>query len=179
MSESKAESAHVRIRQGGAVHATSKFGVWHTLCGISAQDRWFYPTRNVVTCARCQDERVALSNGDPVAPQAPHLAPSEDSFSKNHPAPGVVTPTRGESPMAEQNQAETGDTPSVGGVRIMAAGTACDNDRCAVLVYNADGPRPPGSVLSGCPCCGEAGFDVRFGIGLDEIAPSTGGAGGG
>jgi len=61
--------------------------------------------------------------------------------------------------------------PSVGGVRIMSAGTACDNDRCSVLVYNPEGPRPPGSVLTGCPSCGQDGFEVRFGIGLDAATP--------
>lgn len=61
--------------------------------------------------------------------------------------------------------------PSVGGVRIMSAGTACDNDRCSVLVYNAEGPRVAGSPSRGCPSCGHDGFAVRFGIGLDAVTP--------
>ncbi|GAW57628.1 hypothetical protein [Nocardioides sp. PD653] len=74
--------------------------------------------------------------------------------------------------MAENTDSE----PSVGGVRIMSAGTACDNDRCSVLVYNAEGPRIAGSPTSGCPSCGKDGFEVRFGIGVDEvIRPAEGG----
>lgn len=55
------------------------------------------------------------------------------------------------------------------GVRLTSAGTACDNDTCSVLVYNAEGPRMYGAVRSGCPSCGQKGFDVRFGIGVDRI----------
>lgn len=64
--------------------------------------------------------------------------------------------------------------PSIGGVRIMSAGAACDNDRCSVLVYNTEGPRVAGSPLRGCPSCGSDGFAVRFGIGLDELADDEG-----
>lgn len=69
----------------------------------------------------------------------------------------------------------TGKDPSVGSVRIMSAGTACDNDRCSVLVYNAEGPRVSGSPTTGCPSCGKPGFEVRFGIGLDSVTPSGSG----
>lgn len=65
MSDHQTESARVRIRKNGDVHATSRAGVWHTLCGISAQDCWFYPTKNVVTCARCQDARAVTPSGEP------------------------------------------------------------------------------------------------------------------
>lgn len=55
------------------------------------------------------------------------------------------------------------------GVQLTSAGTACDNDRCSVLVYNPDGPRRIGNPVRGCPSCGQEGFEVRFGIGVDEI----------
>lgn len=57
----------------------------------------------------------------------------------------------------------------VGGFRIASAGTACDNIHCSVLVYNADGPRLNGANRNGCPSCGDEGFPVRFGIGVDEV----------
>lgn len=66
----------------------------------------------------------------------------------------------------------------IGGIRLASAGRACDNDRCSVMVYNPDRPRRIGQPVSGCPGCGQDGFDVRFGIGVDQISlPAQKGAG--
>lgn len=62
-------------------------------------------------------------------------------------------------------------------MRLTSAGRACDNDRCSVLVYNPDGPKRIWNPVKGCPGCGQDGFDVRFGIGVDRVtrpAPTTG-----
>lgn len=72
--------------------------------------------------------------------------------------------------MSTQPTAEN-DVPEVGGIRIASAGHACDNDACSVLVYNPDGPRRIGNPVRGCPGCGQDGFEVRFGIGLDRVIP--------
>lgn len=70
-----------------------------------------------------------------------------------------------------RDTADYGTPPEVGGIRLASAGRACDNDGCSVLVYNPDGPRRIGNPVRGCPGCGQDGFDVRFGIGLDSVTP--------